>query len=65
LGPDAGMIQGYLGLAQARSKSILGPAHPMTQDYFGFHRMQDSRIVGSWHAQAPCVRWGEPSPQVA
>jgi len=56
LGPDAGMIQGYLGHAQARSKSILGPAHPMTQDYFRFRKMQGSRIVGSWHAQAPCVR---------
>jgi len=65
LGLDADMIQGYLGPAHVRSKSILGPAHPMTQDYFGFRIMQGSRIVGSWHAQAPCVRWVEPSPQVA
>jgi hypothetical protein len=45
------------GLRQ-EPKSILGPAQPMTQDYFGFCRKRGPRIVGSWRAQAPCMRCG-------
>jgi hypothetical protein len=33
----------------------------MTQGYFGFCSMEGPRIVGSWRAQAPRMRWGVPS----
>jgi len=65
LGPDAGRIQGYLGSAQAKPNSILDLAQPMTQGYFGFCRMRSLKIVGSWHAQAPRMRYVCQAPRQA
>ena len=65
LGPDASRIQGYLGSAQAKPNSILDLAQPMTQGYFGFCRMRSLKIVGSWHAQAPRMRYVCQAPRQA